>query len=124
MGGTTRKQIAYLSENRYIEILQKHRGVIIGLSAGAINLAKKSLIISYEKNWEAVLYNGIGLIDKTIFPHFEIDNKENIKELKKLSANLEIYGMCDNAAIIEKNNETIMLGEIYKIHFGKIEKIN
>jgi peptidase E len=124
MGGTTREQIAYIEENNFIPTLRKHRGIIIGVSAGAINLAEKSLHINNFKEPETIIYNGIGLTNKTVYPHFRIDDNEKINEIKKYSENFAIYGICDYSAIIEKGNETKMIGEIYKIENNNIERVN
>jgi peptidase E len=124
MGGTTREQIKYIKDNYFIEPLQNHNGVIIGISAGAINLAVKTISFGYSENMdETIVYNGIGLTEKIIYPHFDIYGKE-IDEIKNYSKNYDIYGLCDYAAIIEKANGIKMIGDIYKIKNKEIEKIS
>ena len=124
MGGFTREQYAFLNEFNLIEILQGYKGVIIGISAGAINLAEKSLSLRGSKDTETILYNGIGLTDKTIFPHFDINDKNHLNELIEYSNKTVIYGICENSTIIEKGNKNFIIGDIYKIYNGKIDKIN
>ena len=124
MGGTTREQINYLKESNIIEELKNYKGVIIGLSAGAINLAIKSLHLKNEKENETIIYDGIGLIDKTIYPHFSMEDDKILKELLKFSNKLKIYGLCDYSTIIKRGLETIFFGDIYKIENSKIEKIS
>ena len=122
MGGITREQIEYIKENNFIETLQKYNGVIIGISAGAINLAVNSLCLEEPKNAETIRYNGIGLTEKIIYPHFSIDDHEIVDELTKYSKDTVIHGICECGAIIERENETIYLGDIYKISNNKVEK--
>ena len=122
MGGITREQIEYIKENNFIETLQNYNGVIIGISAGAINLAVKSLCLEEAKNVETIRYNGIELTDKIIYPHFSIDDPEIVGELVKYSKDTVIYGICECGAIIERENETIYLGDIYKLSNNKVEK--
>ena len=124
MGGFTREQYAYLKEFNLIEILQGHNGVIIGISAGAINLAEKSLSLRGPKDIETILYDGIGLTDKTIFPHFDINDRNHLDELIKYSNKTVIYGICENSTIIERGSEKIIIGDIYRIFKEKIDKIN
>ena len=120
MGGITRDQIVYLKENDFGETLKQHNGVIIGISAGAINIAVKSLCLEEPKNADAVWYDGLGLTDKTIYPHFSIDDHEVISELTGCSKDSVIYGICECSAIIEREQETIYLGEVYKISNNRI----
>jgi peptidase E len=124
MGGNTEEQIKYIRESNYLELLPKHEGIIMGISAGAINLASKSLFFGYSKGQETNISNGVGITEKTIFPHFRINDEEKINELKKFSNNFTIYGMCDYSAIIERKNEVKMVGEIYKINNSIVEKIS
>ena len=124
MGGTTREQMAYIEENEFIEILQEHKGIVVGVSAGAINLAKRAFSFRGSKDQETKIYNGIGLTNKTVHPHFRIDDVEIINEIKKFSNNFAIYGLCDYSAIIEKENETRIVGEVYKIENNIVNKMN
>lgn len=67
--------------------------VVIGISAGAINLSNTSLCSKDEEDGveKTVTYQGIGRIDYTIEPHFNIDNKNLLQnELYPLSKELTI----------------------------------
>ena len=123
MGGITREQIVYLKESNFIESLQNHKGLIIGTSAGAINIAAKSLCLEKPKNADTIRYDGLGLTDKTIYPHFSIDEHDVVNELTRYSKDSVIYGICECSAIIERENETEFLGEIYRISNGRIERV-
>ena len=124
MGGRTREQIKYVNENNFMKPLQNYNGVIMGISAGAINLSINSLSFGRSENEETtIMYNGIGITEKIIFPHFDINGEEN-NEIKEYSKDHCIYGLCDYSAIIEKGNDTKLIGEIYKIHNRKIDKIS
>ena len=122
MGGITRDQMVYLRECDLIESLQNHNGVIIGISAGAINLAVNSLCLEEPKNADSIRYVGLGLTDKTIYPHFSIDDHEIVNELTRYTKDSVIYGICECSAIIERENETIFIGEVYEISNNKIVK--
>lgn len=43
MGGMTPVQFKFLKENELDEVLRKYQGCVLGLSAGAINMAKISI---------------------------------------------------------------------------------
>jgi peptidase E len=124
MGGQTREQIKYIKENDFVELLQKYNGIVMGISAGAINLAVKPISFGHSENEEeTIIYDGIGLTEKIIYPHFEINGKM-VNEIKKYSLNYCIYGLCDYSAIIEKDNKTELIGDIYKIENNTVEKIS
>ena len=53
-----------------------------------------------------------------------MNNKKYLDELIKYSSKTIIYGVCENSAIIERANEKIIIGDIYRIFNGKIDKIN
>ena len=60
------------------ETIKTSKGIVIGISAGAINLGidslcSKDLDDGVEKT---ILYKGIGRIPYTIEPHFDINNLE------------------------------------------------
>ena len=123
MGGMTRDQFYYLKDNNFIETLQKYNSVLIGISAGAINFAIQSLSLKERENEKTIVYNGIGLTDKTIYPHFNINDTKILDELKEFSKELVVYGICENSAIIEKKNELKIIGDVYRINKQEIIKI-
>ena len=124
MGGITREQFAYIKNNGFLQSLQRYNGIIMGISAGAINLAENSLSIGYPKDPESIMYKGIGITNKTIHPHFSVENIEELIELKKFSQNNTIYGLCDFSAIVENDNTVKMFGNIYEIKNNVVKKIN
>ncbi len=133
-GGKVGKQNKFLYEINFKENINKN-SVLIGKSAGAINLTK----ISYDypevdeeigmKNW----YDGMGLCDITIIPHFNLENKGN--EFCFGSFNLlndyyipaskktPLYCLEQGSYITISNNETKIWGNCYLIDKEKITKI-
>jgi len=121
MGGTTPSQMKFLLENQLVEEICKVDCLIMGLSAGSINMAKTSILTITCGNDEQEIYNGIGLVDKSIEPHFVLSNFND--ELKKLSYKYLIYGLCDESAIIIRHNECSYYGNIYLLKGGNYEKV-
>lgn len=68
--------------------------------------------------------NGMGLIEFSIEPHFNINNKEVLEDLKKYSEETKIYALEDDAYIIIENKEMKFFGNIYLIENKNVEKIN
>ena len=113
MGGTTLAQMAFISEYGLTGPLQNFNGVIMGISAGAINMGKTSLCTKATETEKTLLYDGIGLVDFTIEPHFDPDNRDLIESaLIPISYHIDIYCLCDNSAIIVRPATGICLGGV------------
>lgn len=70
------------------------------------------------------IMNGMGLIDFSVEPHFNIKNSEVLNELKEYSKSTDIYALEDDACIVVEDNKKIMYGNIYMIKNRKLVKIN
>ncbi|MCL1794194.1 MAG: Type 1 glutamine amidotransferase-like domain-containing protein [Oscillospiraceae bacterium] len=121
LGGYVQAQQDFLKEHGLIESLKNHNGVIIGMSAGAINMGSYSVIANL-KHPPASTLEGIGLVDITVIPHFNrVDIPYLTKEVFPLTNRSFIYGICDDAAIIIQDNLTKYFGTIYKITPNNIQ---
>lgn len=124
MGGYARVQFAYLKEQNLISSIINHEGVVIGLSAGAINMAKRSVIANPYYPPVSV-YNGIGRVNTTVTPHFDITKEDFIKnEILPLTYEGTIYGMCDDGVIVTKNGSTEHNGTVYELKNGVIRLLS
>ena len=127
MGGDTLKQNDFLMKNDLKPIIKTFKKVVIGISAGAINLSNISLCSKDEEDGveKTITYEGIGRINYTIEPHFDIDNKIFLQnELYPLSEKMTIYGLPNNTGVrIIDNNFEILYGDFYKILNNEVEKI-
>ncbi len=121
MGGTTPLQMEFLLNNQLIGPIRKVDCLIMGLSAGAINMAKTSILTMTCEHDEQEIYNGIGLVDKSVEPHFILSNFND--ELRELSYKYSIYAMCDESAIIVHDDECSYYGDIYLLKDGELEKV-
>lgn len=127
MGGDTLKQNDFLMKNDLKPIIKTFKKVVIGMSAGAINLSNISLCSKDEEDGveKTITYEGIGRINYTIEPHFDIDNKIFLQnELYPLSEKMTIYGLPNNTGVrIIDSNFEILYGDFYKISNNEVEKI-
>ncbi len=127
MGGDTLKQNDFLMKNDLKPIIKTFKKVVIGISAGAINLSNISLCSKDEEDGieKTITYEGIGRINYTIEPHFDIDNKILLQnELYPLSEKKTIYGLPNNTGVrIIDSNFEILYGDFYKISNNEVEKI-
>lgn len=122
-GGHTPTQNKYLFEIGLDKILQNYNGVVIGQSAGSMNLAKvvyappetiEDLNESYKRT-----FKGLNLTVIKIMPHMALAFSDNVDGNGKNtydfciedSCNFEIYGIYDGGFIEISNNKQISYGK-------------
>lgn len=70
MGGYPRIQRHFIRKHGLERTLHEFDGVILGISAGAMNMSKYIIMVTDgENNDEIKVDNGLGLVDFSIFPH-------------------------------------------------------
>jgi len=122
-GGDTLAQFGSLEEYGLVDVIRQHPGVIIGMSAGAINMAKTAVL--YDPPYgvhTATVYAGIGCVDISADPHFEPDRIA--ATLLNASEERVIYGLCDNSIIVCHDGQTEYHSEVYRLSGGEVERIN
>ena len=129
-GGHTPTEMAYFEEIGLRDILNNYEGIIIGQSAGAINLAK-TVVCAPEYEGEIgtdYVWNGLGKTNINIEPHFVLDvPKEDLnvrKELLKISIDYPLYAICDGSYIFDDGQEQTIYGESYYISNRNIEPLS
>ena len=122
MGGNPIKQIEIINKINLRNIINKAK-VVIGVSAGAINLSNESIYYNdYSEKTE--IYNGISLTDINVYPHFDINNKEFLEEVKMVSKIKTLIAL-PNESFIKLDDEQIeFCGDCYKVVNDNIIKIN
>ncbi|GFP76292.1 Type 1 glutamine amidotransferase-like domain-containing protein [Clostridium fungisolvens] len=125
MGGPTMIQFDFLKQNELHKALREYEGCVLGLSAGAINMAKVAICTAESEEDKTEIYEGLNLLDISIEPHFKgRGNETNLNELLRISEEHDIYAMCDNGAIVCRGKEQFFYGELYLISKGKIKKVD
>ena len=121
-GGDTPTQYGYLETYGLIPIIKARDGITIGMSAGAINMAKIAICTVTCEHTELRIYEALALVDISVEPHL---NSEDISdELIYLSGKYPIYGMCDDSAIICEDDRVTYLGNIFLIDKGTVKQIS
>jgi peptidase E len=119
-GGDALKQIDYLKTRGLTVPLRDHT-YIIGLSAGTINMARRSVLPVNPSRERTFVYKGMSLVDMTVVPHFTRYDEAFIKtELLPLTYGSAIYGMCEDGAVISQNGTKRHAGTLYKMENGHI----
>ena len=131
-GGDTYNQNMFFKELNLKSLLKDYDGIIIGQSAGALNMATNVFNSPEEmEDSEPIYFEGLGLTDLNIEPHFVLDsssfNETEIYQrnyILKESKNRVIYALCDVSHILLIEDKAIVYGEGYIIKNGLITKIS
>ena len=116
MGGHPGKQLQFLRQTGLDSAICNSSAALLGVSAGAINMGKRSL----DTKASPIPYEGLGLADITVKPHFKPKDRRTLKTLLRISEQLPICAMEDASAIFVAGDRISSMGEIHWIHRGKI----
>lgn len=121
LGGNPFTQLDYLKENKFDDVIRNTCALIIGVSAGAMNLGANVYYSKDEDYKESIIYNGIGVTDITIDPHFDINNKEQVNEIMENSKKIRIIGLPNESAISIFGNDIKYIGNVYIYENGELK---
>ena len=100
LGGDVLMQIQNIEKYSLKSFISKK--ITIGMSAGAINMAKK-VVLAEDKDDNIPslsIYEGIGITDINIEPHCDFYNEDHWKDIEEASSVSDIVVMNDDAYII------------------------
>lgn len=121
-GGNPINQIEIINKINLKNIINKAK-VVIGVSAGAINLSEEAIYFNdYSKKVE--MYDGIGLTDINVYPHFDITNKDFVEEVKMVSRLKSLIALPNNSFIKIDDKQIEFIGDSFKVDKENIIKIN
>lgn len=118
MGGNPTAQMQFICQRGLTETLRDFGGVLLGVSAGSINMAHRSLDV-----WESPKpYEGLGLTGTTIKSHVNEGEEALLEKLRAISAaeKLPICAMEDESAIFLTGDGVDWLGCIRYIEDGVV----
>ncbi len=120
-GGDTPTQFGYFQKYGLLDVLKAHDGVIIGMSAGSINMAKTAICTLSCGHHKREIYSGLGCVDISVEPHFVREKVS--EELLVLSEEYTIYGLCDDGLIVCSGESVEFYGEVYRLSNRIVERI-
>ena len=129
-GGDTHTQNRFVLNINLGEILKKYSPIIIGQSAGSVNLAE-NVYCSPEDEKDLTIpryFKGLGLTDINIEPHFSNSPhfaEKNILQIELLedSRKKSFYAITDGSYIIDNGESKILYGEGYLFKNGSYIQI-
>lgn len=132
-GGDTKEEMEFFEEINLKNKLKKYEGVLLGQSAGSMNMAKKVICPPEDVNQigENYIFDGLDIININIEPHFilNIDTslEESVllrKELLKISDKHTLYALTDGSHIVFSDGKYTLYGDAYIIRNRNIKKIS
>ncbi len=130
-GGDTYTQMQYFENIKLRDILIDYEGVIVGQSAGAINLAEDvyNSPECEEDLSRSCYFKGLGKTNINIEPHFVLDTSNfDSDEMLHRSAMLEesrkrnLYAIPDGSHIFDDDRECTIYGEYYLLKDSLVQK--
>ena len=134
-GGHVPTQNAFLKDIGLKEILSKYDGILIGQSAGSMNMASivycppeapEDFTDGFQRTFE-----GLGITDIRIMPHMDILFDDNVDGMGKNSIDYCIedsyktymYGLYDGGFVEIKDNQAVSYGKTLLIKNGEITEL-
>ena len=115
LGGHATKQMQLMYEKGIYDEIRRSNAVILGVSAGSMNMGKHTVDI-YES---LTPYDGLGFADITIKAHYPVEDCL-LQKLKQLSMTLPVCAMTDESAIFIRKDSIMQIGKIHQIIKGEI----
>lgn len=115
MGGNATQQFQLMRETGVLEALRQSPAVILGVSAGAMNMGDPVVDV-YES---LTPYEGLGLANITIKAHYPLE-EGLLQSVKRVSMSLPVCLMTDESAIFVSKDAIMQIGSIYRMVDGEI----
>ncbi|MDR1465506.1 MAG: hypothetical protein LBJ11_09445 [Oscillospiraceae bacterium] len=109
LGGPPRTQREFLRDTGLDEILRASRA--------AVNMGSRSLSIEDGKSF---WYEGLGLADLTVRPHFDSGNAATLAALRSASMDGPILALADESALFLTSEGLSAVGAVRRIEGGEV----
>lgn len=119
MGGDTTAQMNSIKEYN-LEDEIKNKKIVIGVSAGSLNQSKTVIFKDDYQEGKIEKYQGLGLTNINIYPHFNLKDKEYTKEVLEVSNHIPLIALPNDSFIRIENNNIEFVGTYYLIENNKI----
>lgn len=124
-GGYPALQNDFLAEYELSNVIKNSNAVIMGASAGALNMAAKWLSVNNTDEVEtSTIYDGIGFDHFAYESHSQRDYATFVQGyLFPLSEEIDVYAAEQESAIRVKDGKKDIMGPVYLISHSKIQKL-
>lgn len=119
MGGSPYLQMEGINKYGLKEYI-KNIPLVIGVSAGSMNQSKR-VVYEDENNKKLYDYEGLGLTNFNIYPHFDFKNIELLKESFRVSEVICLDCLPEDSFIKVNNGHIKYYGPHYKVNNNEID---
>ena len=116
MGGNATAQMDLIRRKGILESIKVFQGVILGVSAGSMNMGNPVVDI-YES---MVPYEGLGFCDITVKAHYPLKDEKLKIATREVSMEIPVTLMKDESAIFIEEDSVRLIGEILLMDRGEI----
>ena len=120
-GGLVTALVERIKEAGIADLLSDFSGVIIGRSAGALALCKKS-VITGRCSKRMHFFEGLGLADITVKAHYRTSKNDDL--LYSLSMQENIYAIPEGSAVVIEGGNLSFINKVYLFSKGKKQRLN
>lgn len=115
----------FLLDYELSDVIKNSNAIIMGASAGALNMAAKWLSLNNTDEVEtSTIYNGIGFDHFAYESHSQRDYATFVQGyLSPLSEAIDVYAAEQESAIRVKDGKIEIMGPVYLISHSKIQKL-
>ncbi|MEC0168357.1 Type 1 glutamine amidotransferase-like domain-containing protein [Paenibacillus graminis] len=124
-GGDPVQQHYFLAEYELSDVIKNSNAIIMGASAGALNMAAKWLSLNNtDEDETSTIYDGIGFDQFAYESHSQRDYAAFVQGyLFPLSEEMDVYAAEQESAIRVKDGKIETMGPVYLISRSKIQKL-
>lgn len=118
MGGNTKIQNVFLKSINFVDFLNSFQGILIGQSAGALNICNLAYLSPCcNVGAEVEFIDGLNIVDDMFEVHFELSNDEQKRFIENTSLNM--FCITDNGVIKYHEDNREFWGEVYEYRNGE-----
>mgnify|MGYP001558622260 CR=1 FL=1 len=96
-------------------VINEFKGIIVGNSAGALILCRKTIIIKDEGNEKTLVLDGLNLVDFSVEVHY---NGSQDSELLSLDKDILVYVVPEKCALVYSDGKVKLIGDVRIFHSG------
>ncbi|MGP4064091.1 Type 1 glutamine amidotransferase-like domain-containing protein [Oceanobacillus sp. M65] len=128
LGGDPLKQNEFLAEYELSDLIKRSGAVVMGASAGAINMSAKGLCspnLGFNVETSSI-YEGIGLDNFSVLSHFDLENNMPLvqRELSPLSEEMDVYVSNKDCSVRVKGEQIDIIGDVFLLSRSTIQKLD
>lgn len=110
-GGACADQLGLISEKGCYEALRNCHAPVLGVSAGSMNMAEKT--VDLHDSMEP--FDGLGFTNVTVSCHHDPEDKWRYEQTLRMSEDRVVYAMEDMSAFFFRDGKIETVGRIYRV---------